>query len=1725
MSYPLGSIPFSGLIGTSLNTDTYSVTSDELNLGGYRSVVSNTARDSIPVPRRRFGMMVGVLNGTGAGATTAYYTLMDVAGTNDLSLNGTNWVLLNAGGVSSVSNSDGTLTITPTTGAVVVSLALGHANSWTALQTFITSKFYSATSGNTAITFQALNSTDNFTYGMNGNGMNSFFVVNQLKATSSMQGTTSGSGALLSLQDSYSISGLYNLELQAYGQTTGTGDAQSLRFTHNVSGAASQVGFNWVQSYWYKNSSFLSTKMGDFGVMLLNNTSGTEQTAFRWQLMNAGTYSESMRLNGRYLGIGVTAATAYIHPAASTTAAASIRIPSGVNPTTPNDGDFWYNGTNLYFNHAGTSVDLLNSGTGTVTTVSVVNTNGFSGTVATATTTPAITLTTTFTGIAYSSGGTLSAAVAANFPTLNQNTTGTAANITATSNSTLTTLSALSLPYSQLSGTVPTWNQNTTGTAANITATTNSTLTTLSALSLPYSQITGAPSYNATNLYIGTFTTGSSWSIPSAGNTIQSALQQIQTNITYMPNNVYISTFTPNGAWLIPSGGTTIQSVLQELQGNINFAAANVTLKTWTAGAGTITSSDTLLTALQKLQGNITASGGVTTVSNSDGTLTVTPTSGAVVASLALGHANTWTATQTFSGVSLSSFTTGSVPFIGASGALTQNNSALFWDNTNSRFLINTNLTVANFFAQGTTSSTYAAYIKGVSTQTAALQVETANTTSLQAALSLYSSGANQNAINFSSYNTAAAFQYGFYGTGLVGFMNVHQLTGTSIMQGTASGAALWSVQDSNTSLGQLYMMELQAYGQTTTTGADAYALRFTHVGAGVTSPVGFNWMQAYYYKTASSTGPRYADFGIMLLNNSAGTENTAWRWRNMVSGTVIETMRINGQYLGIGVTAATAYVHAAASTTSAASYRIPSGSNPTSPNSGDFWYNGTNLYFRNGTTSVDLLALGSGAVTSVTNTDGTITISGTATAPVVSIALGHSNTWTAKQTFNNTIGVNSIYNILSTPDLAIDVNNYKLQKGGNTVFNWGNSQLNDYTGALSIDLAARLMYNYYGVATVDYFNQYLLNGTYTVIDWNTGVLNLPSGTYAGYNVIDFVNYQIKNPIHSLTAIDWSAYNLGAYNSSTTTNINTLNWLTCDLFSVTDGVPALNWKTRKLTNHFNNLVFDWDAGKLYNSVGNNILDASSSYGLGLGGVAGTNTAFVSLAACTSISASLNLASGTAPSIHNSGNLSWDGTHLYFDTATGTVDLLTTGSASLNYPNATLALDLTTNYQAQLNSQHGSFKLDGSGGNIFSDTGAVYGPAIVLRLTSETDVGGGTTGNNWIVVGSSTGNTGLVQNTGNNSMMIGTAGGYGGGTSTANSFITNSGDNSFILGQVSDQGQITNSSHTSFIASYTTSGGQVNNGGNNCFVMGYAKNSGIIQTGAFSAMVWGIVDGSGSYLQNTGPASVTFGQAIAAGNINSKDYATLVFGTADNGTIIAHAYDVSGHPDGSGALVHGYATAGATIETKAQGAHSHGFANGGFSITASGLGAHSSGATYLGSITAAGKASFVHGDNVSTSADYATVFGTGVSSSEAQSFTIGYGGINFKVGTNRVLFKDAHLQTSQTTAPTILTYPTLGGGTGCTASVQGTDTAGTITFMSGTGGFHADLMCGITFNRAFTSSTPTVILVPGNTAAARLMYDKEVVASVTSTAMYIYCGIALSTTSTYYEFTYLILDQV
>jgi hypothetical protein len=80
-------------------------------------------------------------------------------------------------------------------------------------------------------------------------------------------------------------------------------------------------------------------------------------------------------------------------------------------------------GTTLNFTAAGTAGQVLtsngaavptwtNNGSGTVTSASVISANGFAGTVATDTTTPAITLTISITGVIKGNGTALSAATA-----------------------------------------------------------------------------------------------------------------------------------------------------------------------------------------------------------------------------------------------------------------------------------------------------------------------------------------------------------------------------------------------------------------------------------------------------------------------------------------------------------------------------------------------------------------------------------------------------------------------------------------------------------------------------------------------------------------------------------------------------------------------------------------------------------------------------------------------------------------------------------------------------------------------------------------------------------------------------------------------------------------------------------------------------------------------------------------------------------------------------------------------------------------------------------------------------------------------------------------------------------------------------------------------------------------------------------------------------------------
>jgi hypothetical protein len=69
-------------------------------------------------------------------------------------------------------------------------------------------------------------------------------------------------------------------------------------------------------------------------------------------------------------------------------------------------------GVSFFASDLGTWYTASSSGVGTVTTVSIVSANGFAGSVATATSTPAVTLSTSITGVLKGNGTAISAAVA-----------------------------------------------------------------------------------------------------------------------------------------------------------------------------------------------------------------------------------------------------------------------------------------------------------------------------------------------------------------------------------------------------------------------------------------------------------------------------------------------------------------------------------------------------------------------------------------------------------------------------------------------------------------------------------------------------------------------------------------------------------------------------------------------------------------------------------------------------------------------------------------------------------------------------------------------------------------------------------------------------------------------------------------------------------------------------------------------------------------------------------------------------------------------------------------------------------------------------------------------------------------------------------------------------------------------------------------------------------------
>ena len=209
---------------------------------------------------------------------------------------------------------------------------------------------------------------------------------------------------------------------------------------------------------------------------------------------------------------------------------------------------------------------------------------------------------------------------------LNQNTTGTASNITALSNSTLTSLPNLLVLGSQVSG-------NISGTASNITASSNSSLTTLPNLSLPGNQIVGNITGNAGNITASsnsTLTTLPNLVLP--GNQVSGNISGTASNITAASNstlntlpNLSLPGSQITGNITGNAGGFTgnLSGDVTGAQSTTSIASSVVTAKVLTGYAvGTntpISSTDSILAAFGKVQAEINSlsSGSVSSVTAS----------------------------------------------------------------------------------------------------------------------------------------------------------------------------------------------------------------------------------------------------------------------------------------------------------------------------------------------------------------------------------------------------------------------------------------------------------------------------------------------------------------------------------------------------------------------------------------------------------------------------------------------------------------------------------------------------------------------------------------------------------------------------------------------------------------------------------------------------------------------------------------------------------------------------------------------------------------------------------------------------------------------------------------------------------------------------------------------------------------------------------------------------
>ncbi len=553
-------------------------------------------------------------NGTGTGG---WFYLVDIAGTTDFGAgaitfaigdeviyNGSIWQKIgNPGTVASVSNSDGTLTISPTVGAVVASLNLGHSNNWTVAQQFSTVSIgVSSTASPLVVQNDSTDSIRILGRASDDTGLVVFRKNDDSSQLGFIQAGVAGglelgttAGTIISF-----LSGNVNIPGLTASKLVFTDSSKNLTSTGTAPVTQGGTGIT-------------SATTGD-----LLYASGTNT----WASLSIGTSGKFLKSNGTVPGWASFVASDISNASAIGLNLLTVASSSAITFIRVNADD----SVSLLSASAFRTAIGAGTGAGTVTTVSVVTNQGVSGSVATATTTPAITLTLgALTGVTSING----LVIAAN--------TGVIA--------------------------IGTWNADKIGvayggTAADLSVTggvgqylkQSSSGAAITVGTIPASDIGSGAALTRTNDTNVTITLGGT---PASALLVAISLTLGWSGLLSIARGGTNSNASPTAGGIAYGDGSAYQ-----------FTPAGTTGQIFISNGSSAPSWSSL------------SSIGVTSVSNAtaDTTLTISPTTGAVKLKINLGNQNTWTNQTYFN------YSTGGTPYTASVVSINLGDSATFSD-------------------------------------------------------------------------------------------------------------------------------------------------------------------------------------------------------------------------------------------------------------------------------------------------------------------------------------------------------------------------------------------------------------------------------------------------------------------------------------------------------------------------------------------------------------------------------------------------------------------------------------------------------------------------------------------------------------------------------------------------------------------------------------------------------------------------------------------------------------------------------------------------------------------------------------------------------------------------------------------------------------------------------------------------------------------------------------